>query len=432
MPPQDKLVASPGRRVAGSRKGSLPHAQANSSSDGRPIATNERPPLAGIRVLDLTHVIAGPYCTQMLADMGADVVKVERPVTGDELRGIGRYEGREDHEDYFNASNRRKRSATFNLKDAVDIDVVRRLARVADVLVQNFAPGTAEGLGVGAETIRLDNPRLIYCAISGFGQSGPYRDGLAFDPVIQAMSGVMSVTGEPDGPPMQIGAPIADVVAGMFAGYAIVNALYARRDSGIGATIDVSLLESMIAVLAPRMGGALQGGIPSTRIGNENPMRVPAGTFVAGDGQYLTFIVASERYWRPFCEALDREVWANDPRFVTMRQRVKNRNALSDLIANRLLDNSATEWLSRLASYRVPSGPVNDYVEATADEHIRNRGLIVSVDHPVTGTIRLVGPPWNGTLTSPPLTRPPLLGEHTAEVLKDWLGDEPVAKVRNA
>jgi crotonobetainyl-CoA:carnitine CoA-transferase CaiB-like acyl-CoA transferase len=358
----------------------------------------------------------------MLADMGADVVKVERPITGDELRGVGRYAGREGHEDYFNASNRRKRSIVVDLKDPRGLQAVRELARIADVFVQNFAPGTAERLGIGPEDIRGDNPGIIYCAISGFGQTGPLRDRLALDPVVQAMSGVMSVTGEPDGPPMQVGAPIGDVVAGMFGAYSIVSALYARTNSGLGSFIDVSMVESMIAVLGPRMGETLQGGRNPQRVGNENPMRVPAGMYAAGDGKYLTFIVQGQSYWAPFCRALDRQEWIDDPRFRTMELRVEHRAELNALVKERLQHCTADEWLKRLLAERVPSSPVYDYIEALADDHIAQRGLVLTTDHPTAGTIRLVGPPWKHTGGEPPLRPPPLLGEHTAEVLRSWLG----------
>lgn len=399
----------------------------SSPSPAHEIVALTKPPLDGIRVLDLSHVIAGPYCSQMLGDMGADVVKIERPGSGDELRGVGRYAHRADHEDYFNASNRRKRSVIVNLKQSAGVEVVRALARGADVLVQNFAPGTAERLGIGPDALRAENPRLIYCALSGFGQTGPLRDRLALDPIIQAMSGVMSVTGEPDGPPTQVGAPIGDVVAGMFAAYSIVTALYARTTTGSGAFLDVSMLESMISVLAPRMGETLQAGMNPQRVGNENPMRVPAGMFKAGDGEYLTFIVQGQPYWAPFCRALERPEWLDDPRFATMALRVQHRAEINALVEERLQERPAAEWLERLLAEKVPSGPVYDYTQALSDEHVAGRGLILEVDHPTAGSIRVVGPPWKHTYPEPHLRPPPLLGEHTAEVLDEWLGWDRMA-----
>jgi crotonobetainyl-CoA:carnitine CoA-transferase CaiB-like acyl-CoA transferase len=381
-----------------------------------------KPPLDGVRVLDLTHVIAGPYCSQMLGDMGADIVKIERPGSGDELRGVGRYAGRERHEDYFNASNRRKRSVIANLKEPAGVELVRALAREADVLIQNFAPSTAAHLGIDADAIRSINPAIVYCAISGFGQTGPLRDRPALDPIIQAMSGVMSVTGDPQGPPMQVGAPIGDVVAGMFAPYSIVAALYARRESGAGASIDVSMIESMIAVLAPRMGETLQGGVSPQRMGNQNPMRVPAGMFKAGDGNYITFIVQGQPYWAPFCRALGRAEWLEDPRFTSMGLRVRHRAEITALVEERLMERPAAEWLERLYAEKVPAGPVYDYARALSDRHITERGLVITAIHPTAGRTRLVGPPWKHSYPEPYLRPAPLLGEHTAEVLEEWLG----------
>jgi formyl-CoA transferase/CoA:oxalate CoA-transferase len=235
------------------------------------------PPLKGIRVLDLTRVIAGPFCTMMLADMGADVVKLEEPERGDELRWVGRYPGRADHdEDYFNASNRSKRGIALNLKSDDDRAIAQQLADKADVVVENFSPGVAARLGLGWDELSARNRKMIYCSISGFGQTGPYRNRLALDPIIQAASGVMSVTGQPGQDPMQVGAPIADVAAGMFAAYAIAVSLHSRAANGEGRYIDVSMLEAMVAVLGPRMGEALQAHRSPGRFGNQNPIRVPA------------------------------------------------------------------------------------------------------------------------------------------------------------
>ena len=379
-------------------------------------------PLAGKRVLDFSHVIAGPYCAMMLADMGADVVKVERRNGGDDLRTVGRYPGRRpEDEDYFYMLNRRKRSIALDLKSPDDQVVVQQLAAQADVVLQNFAPGTAEKLGIGAEQLRANNKRLVYCAISGFGQTGPLRDRLALDPIIQSMSGVMSVTGDPDGAPMQIGAPVADVVAGMFGAFAIVSSLLQVEHTGEGAYIDISMLESMIAVLGPRMGEALQAAHQPPRHGNENPMRVPAGLFDCGDGRTVNFIVQNQAYWAPFCKALERVEWLDDPRFATMQDRVKNRKALNELVQHRLLDEPAAVWIERLLHYRVPCGPYYNYLDALNDPHIRERGLILNVEHPISGDLELVGPPWISTLEKPELSPPPLLGEHAREVMEDWL-----------
>ncbi len=383
-----------------------------------------RPPLLGVRVLDFTHVIAGPYCTMMLADMGATVVKVERPGLGDDLRHIGRYPGREDHEDYFYAINRRKQSITLDLSKAEDLELCYQLIEKADIAVQNFGPKTAQKLGIGAETIRARNPKIVYCAISGFGQSGPLRDRLAMDSIIQAHSGVMSVTGDPDGEPMAVGAPLADVISGMFSAYSIVCALMEARRTGIGVTIDVSMLEAMIAALGPRMGETLQGGRQPARVGNENPMRVPAGMFKAADGKYVALMSHDQSQWPRLCRALGHPEWIDDPRYATLSQRVTNRQEMHELVASVIATKVSSEWDDRFAAERVPFAPVNDYYDAVTNAHITERRLVVEVEHAKSGAIKLVGPPWKASLPSPALEPPPILGEDKSDVLRDWLGIE--------
>ena len=393
-----------------------------------PTATGTRegtagePPLTGVRVLDLTQVMAGPFCTTMLADLGAEVVKLERPGVGDEMRGIGRYAGREEHEDLFYASNRCKKSIALDLKDPTQREVGRTLAERADVVVENFAPGTADRLGMGWRDLQPRNPRLVYCSISGFGQTGPYRNRLAVDPIIQGISGVMSVTGFPDGDPVTVGAPLADIISGMFAAYAVLGALHGVARDDRGQYIDMSMQAGMIAALGPRMGEALQAGISPDRFGNENPMRVPSDTYRTSDGAFLHITVANDRHWAPFCRALDREDWIDDPRFATMRLRVRNREELRELVAARFAEGALAAWVPRLESERVPHGPVNSYVQALADTQVVHRGLVRTLDHPVSGPIKVIGPPWQSTRESPATTPPPLLGQHTDEVLGAWLG----------
>jgi len=389
-----------------------------------------RPPLAGVRVLDFTHVIAGPYCTMMLADMGADVVKVERPNVGDDLRHVGRYPGRAQHdEDYFYTVNRRKRSVALDFGKPEDLELTYRLAENADVAVFNFAPYTVKKLGFAPEELLKRNPRLVYCALSGFGQTGPLRDRLAMDSIIQAYSGIMSVTGEPEKGPMSVGAPVADVISGMFGAYAIVCALIEARRSGVGSVIDVSMLESMIAVLGPRMGETLQAGKLPDRVGNENPMRVPAGMFETKDGRYIAVMSHDQAQWPRFCRAIGHTEWIDDDRFATLRQRVINREELHAMVAQVLrTDATADEWDARFAAERVPCAPVNDYQQALDEEHVRERGLLLELQHPKSGTIKVVGPPWKTTLAQPPLMPPPLLGHDRESVLHDWIGAPDAAK----
>jgi crotonobetainyl-CoA:carnitine CoA-transferase CaiB-like acyl-CoA transferase len=380
-------------------------------------------PLAGIRVIDLTQVVAGPYCTLMLADMGAEVVKIERPGHGDDLRRTMPYQGREGHEDYFNALNRSKKSVALNLKDKAHQALALRLIERADVLVENFAPGTTARLGLGWDVARNANPRLIYCSLSGFGQNGPYAHRPAMDPIIQAMTGIMSVTGFPDSEPAMIGVPLADVISGMFAAYAIVNALRLVTPGGGGQYIDLSMQDAMLAALGIRMGETLQAGTSPTRLGNENPLRVPANTYRTGDGLYIAIIVHNEEQWRPFCEALEKREWFGHPRFRTMPLRVQHRVELNALIAERFAEHDSEHWKVRFEEHHLSYGFVNDYARALADPQIAYRGLIRELDHPRSRTIKVIGPPWQMSATQTQMTPPPVLGQHTDEVLKNWLGD---------
>ena len=379
-------------------------------------------PLAGIRVLDLTQVVAGPYCTLMLADMGAEVAKIERPGHGDDLRRTMAYQGRAGHEDYFNALNRSKKSVALDLKDAAQRALAVRLAGRADVLVENYAPGTAARLGLDWDAVRHTNPRLVYCSLSGFGQTGPYAHRPAMDPIIQAMTGIMSVTGFPESEPAMIGVPLADVISGMFAAFAIVNALRLVTDSGGGQHIDLSMQDAMLAALGIRMGETLQAGTSPSRIGNENPLRVPANTYRTRDDFYITIIVHNEEQWRPFCEALDRREWIDHPRFRTMALRVENRIELNELIARCFAERTANDWKAPLEKSRISYGFVNDYERALADPQVAHRRLIHTLEHPRSGAIRVIGPPWRMSATATEMKPPPTLGQHTEEVLKQWLG----------
>lgn len=382
---------------------------------------NLAPPLERFRVLDLTQVLSGPHCTQMLADFGADIVKVERPGYGDDLRNTLAYKGREGHQDYFYANNRTKRSIALDLKSPRDREVAHALAKEADIVVENFAPGTAARLQMAWDDLKALNPKLVYCSISGFGQSGPARDRLALDPVIQAIAGVMSVTGAPGTPPMQIGAPLADVMAGMYAAYAILGALHGVRNDGVGRYIDISMQETMLAALGPRMGETLQAGRLPERQGNGNPLRVPAESYRTADDRYIAIICMSDRFWPPVCRAIGRDDLVDDPRYAKMADRVADRNTIDAILSDAFAQRTVEEWISVLEAERVPFARVNDYVEALSDAQVVHRELVQELDHPISGPIRVVGPPWQMTGGPVNATPPPLLGEHTAEVLQEWL-----------
>ncbi|MED5579965.1 MAG: CoA transferase [Nitrospinota bacterium] len=382
---------------------------------------SSNPPLIGLKVFDMTQVIAGPFCTTMLADLGAEIVKLERPPSGDDTRTVGRYKGRENHEDYFFANNRSKKSIVLNLKKETDRLAAIALANKADVCVENLAIGTAEKFGLGWNNLQKENPKLVYCSISGFGQTGPYKNRVALDPILQSISGMMSITGQPEGEPMQVGAPIADSIAGMFAAYSILGALHAAEKEGKGRYIDISMQDSTLAVLGPRMGEILQAGISPARYGNENPMRVPANTYKTKDGKNITVIVQNDRYWKPFCIALKKEDWIDDSRFSTMEGRRKHRDKIDQVTTQYFSSNTSDYWANRLEKERVPFAFVNDYKAAVEDPQVKHRGLIQTISHPISGEIRVVGPPWKMSGSQAKITRPPLLGEHTLEVLKEWL-----------
>ena len=361
----------------------------------------------------------------MLADMGAEVVKIERPDGGDDLRTVHRYEGREEHEDYFYANNRSKKSVTLNLKDPQGRAAAHELAGRADVLVENFSPGTAHRFGMGWEDLSPFNPRLVYCSLSGFGQDGPYRDRPGLDPIIQAVSGLMSVTGLPEEEPRMVGTPIADVMAGMFFAFAIVSALHAVRREGRGRRIDVSLQDAMLASIGPRMGETLQARAAPGRWGNENPMRVPANTYRTADGRYIAVIIQNDRFWPPFCRAIEREDPIGVERFATLAGRRAHRGDLDRIAAKAFGGRTAGAWTPRLEAERIPFALMNDFAEALDDPQAVHRGIVRELDHPASGPIRVVGPPWVMTGPQAEMTPPPLLGQHTEEVLGGWLGWAP-------
>ena len=379
-------------------------------------------PLAGVRVIDFTQVVAGPYATMMLADMGAEIVKIERAGHGDDLRRTMPYKGREGHEDYFNALNRSKKSVALNLKDKKHLEIALGLIKQADVVVENFSPGTVDRLGVGWEIAHRLNPKLVYCSLSGFGQTGPQRSRLALDSIIQAVTGIMSVTGFPEADPVMVGAPLADVISGMFAAYTIVSALRLVTDQGGGQYIDLSMQDALLAAAGTRMGETLQAGIAPPRLGNENPLRVPANTYRTADDRYIAVMVHDQGQWKTFCEAMDKAEWLEDGRFATMALRLEHRKEMNKVVAERIALKDSAHWAVRLTEYRIPYALVNDYIQALEDPQVKHRGLLHEVDHPVSGKIKVVGPPWRMSNTNTEVRSPPTLGQHTAEVLQEWLG----------
>jgi crotonobetainyl-CoA:carnitine CoA-transferase CaiB-like acyl-CoA transferase len=373
--------------------------------------------LDGIRVLDLSRVLAGPYCAQALGELGATVIKVEPPGLGDDTRGWGPEVG-DGESAYFLATNRNKRGIVVDLKSEAGREVVRRLADGADVLVENFRPGTLERWGLGHEDNLRRNPRLIHLAISGFGQTGRYRDRAGYDLIAQGMGGLMSVTGEPDGPPVRAGFPVADLNAGTWGIVAVLAALHARHGSGRGQYLDVSLLESQIALHVYSAGMALYRDESPGRHGSAHQMIAPYQAYRARDG-WLNVAVGSEKLWRLFCEALNLGI-ADDPRFRDNLARVRHREALNRLIEPVIGARSIDECMDAFGSRGIPAGPINDVATLYADPWMEEREQIVRMPHPTMGTYLGAGFPVraSGTPAAPSMP-PPLLGQHTREVLSE-------------
>ena len=374
--------------------------------------------LDGIRVLDLTRALAGPYCTLMLGDHGADVIKVEMPVTGDETRewappsvkGISAY---------YLSINRNKRSVTVDLKNPDGKRVLERLIEKCDVVVENFSPGTLARLGFPDERVRRVNPRAILCHISGFGQDGPGRAWPAYDLIVQGMGGIMSLTGEPGSDPVMVGVPQADMVAGMFAAFAIAAALHARERTGEGQVIDATMIGGQVALLSRQAARYFADGTVPRPEGNVHASIVPYQTFRASDG-YVNVGVANNALFERFCRALDLEELLEDERFTDNPKRVAHRKEIVPIIERRIRTLTKAEVVRRLREANVPVGPINALDEVFADPVVRHLGLIAEVDHPTAGRVRAPGIPVRLSGTPPSLRRhPPELGEHTDEVLRE-------------
>jgi len=385
-------------------------------------------PLEGIRILDLTRALAGPYCTMMLGDLGADVIKVEMPGRGDESRGwgppfvgqpYGPYPGESA---YFLSANRNKRSITVNLKRAAGQEIVRRLAARSDVLVENFRTGTLEELGLGYEQLRPVNPRLVYCSISGYGRTGPYAERPGYDFVIQAEGGLMGITGPEEGPPYRVGIPIVDITAGMFAATAVLAALHARQRTGEGQLVDLSLLDTSAALLTNVASNYLVGGEPPRRLGNAHPNITPYEAFPARD-RWFALAVANDRQWASLCDVIGRPELKEDPRFASNNSRVANRPALRAILDAIFQSRDAGEWLAEFERAGLPCGPINSIPDVFAHPQAQARQMILAAEHPTAGTVRFPGFPYKLSGTPAAVRRPPpRLGEHTEEVLVELLG----------
>ena len=373
-------------------------------------------PLTGLTVLDLTRVLSGPYCTMMLADMGARVIKVEQPGKGDDTRGWGPpFQNGESS--YFLSVNRNKESVTLNFKHPEGRAVLDKLIAQSDVLVENFRPGTLARQGLGYDAVSADHPRIVYCSISGFGQTGPRRSEPGYDAVMQGEGGLMSITGAPGGTPYRLGVAIADIVSGMFAAYGVAMGLLAQERMGRGQFIDVGMLDSVAAVLTYQAGICFATGQAPPRLGNQHPTIVPYETLTAADGE-IVVAVGNDALFVKFCGVLEVPALAEDSRFTTNKGRVENQDALRPLLGERVATQSRQHWLGRLKEAGVPCGGVRDLAEVLSDPQLVERMMVLPMTHPKAGAMKVLGVPVKLESTAGGVrTPPPTLGQHTDNIL---------------
>ena len=375
-------------------------------------------PLDGITVLDLTRVLSGPYCTAMLGDMGARVIKIEQPGKGDDTRGWGP-PFLEGESAYFLSINRNKESVALDFKRPGGRPILDRLIAKSDILVENFRPGRLAKLGLDYQTLAARHPRLVYCSISGFGHTGPRSAEAGYDAVMQAEGGLMSITGAADGPPYRLGVAIADIVSGMFAAQGVALALFARERTGRGQEVDIGMLDSVAALLTYQAAIYFATGSAPTRMGNRHPTIVPYETFAAADGEFV-LAVGNDDQWRRFCEVAGLE---DDGRFATNRARVTRYEELKPMLDACLRVRTRADWIERLAAAGVPCGSVRDLHEVFTDAQLSARDMITQLTHPTIGPLRLLGVPIKLSGTPASIrTPPPTLGQHTELVLTKDLG----------
>ena len=377
-------------------------------------------PLDGVRIVDLTQVMGGPFCTMQLADLGADVIKVEPPA-GDLSRSMGgaALEMPGDDNAPFFALNRNKRSIVLDLTRERDKAIFRALVRTADVVVESFRPGVTKRLGVDYEALAAVNPRLIYASISGFGQTGPYANRPGFDLIAQGMSGIMSVTGEPGGVPVKCGVPIADLSVGLIAANGVLAALIAREKTGRGQYIDTSLFESALAMCVWETTEYWASGDTPRALGSAHRLSAPYQALRTSDG-YITLAALTSQQWVSLCDAIDRRELTKDSRFETNAARLANRSALVRELETALAERPTAEWVDRLLAAGVPAGPIHDFAQVFADAHTHARHMVEEIDHPAAGRVRTLGFPLKMSDTPLRVRRPPpLLGEHSIEILRE-------------
>ena len=377
-------------------------------------------PLKGIRVLDLTRILAGPYATMILRDLGAEVIKIEQPGVGDEARDFGPFKN--DFSLYFMSVNRGKKSITLNLKSPRGKELFLELVKGSDILVENFRPGTMEKLGLDYESLKTHHPSLLYAACSGFGQTGPYAMRGAYDMIIQGMGGIISITGEPDRPPVRVGTSIGDITSALFTAIGILSALRHRDQTGEGQLIDVGMLDCQVAILENAMVRYFSTGDIPRPLGRRHPAITPFEVFESADG-YVVIAIGNNELWRKFCEHVGHSELIDDDRFNTNALRTENHESLFPILAEIMCRRTTDVWVEALEAIGVPCGPVNTVDKVANDPQVLARDMIAEVEHNTTGTVQIPGIPIKLSETPGQIDAPaPNLGEHTSEVLIDLLG----------
>ncbi|CAN7720220.1 CaiB/BaiF CoA transferase family protein [Neorhizobium tomejilense] len=385
-----------------------------------PATVHNKGPLVGIKVLDFSRILSGPYASMVLADLGADVIKIEPIEKGDETRNFPPFVEGMSH--YYIALNRSKKSVAVDLKSTEGLKIARDLAAQSDIVVENFRPGVMERLGLGYETLKIENPSLIYCSITGFGKNSPHASKPAFDIVAQALSGVMSVNCEPGQAPNRLGLPLGDMAGSIYSIFGILAALHDRHRSGRGQLVEIAMLDSLIAMQGYLSQIYFVTGESPKPVGTQHPSIVPYGSFPTSDGHVIVACL-TERFWHNFARCLDRPDLIEDPRFALYEARLKNRAELEPLILHRMASESTAFWLDRLTAFDVPNAPILSIGEALEQDHVAAHGLIETVTHPKIGSLRMVRGPilFDGQGPSP-ASPPSLLGEDTYEILSELLG----------
>lgn len=387
--------------------------------------------LENLVVLDLTRVLAGPYAAMMMADFGANIIKIEAPKVGDDSRAFGPFVGKESV--YFMSLNRGKRSMTLNLKEPEARELFKEMVKKADVVLENYRPGTMEKFGLGYDELKKINPKLIYTACSGFGHTGPYSQKPAYDVIVQGMGGVMSITGQEGGEPTRVGASIGDITAGLFATIGTVTALYHREITGVGQKVDVAMLDCQVAILENAIARYLSSGIVPKPIGNRHPSITPFEAFKAEDG-YVIIAVGNDKLWATFCNLIGKPELITDERFLSNAKRTENQKALKAILDTVFPGKTVSAWIEILEAAGIPAGPINTVDRIINDIQIKERNMIVETDHPVAGKVKMAGVPIKLSETPGSVEKAaPLLGQHTEEILQEILGysSEKVAELRS-